>query len=225
MQRYNAEAEVYTSDIAAAVAAKPARVVLIGYAELAEFLAGLIAGGSTPAAVATFVVSDRLDDALFRRFTQPGALTGVAAIGTGSEIASRQNGFADQLDLGPAAGGATPTIRTLFAAESYDAVVVAALAAARARSDAPQAIADAAGAVSGSVKGDAAAQGEVCADGPACLAVLASGRDTLTYRGEGGPYRLDGDNLASAVTFARFPIGPDNKLATGQAEIFRVGDD
>lgn len=219
VQPYNPEAEVYTSDIAVAVAAKPARVVLIGYAELAEFLAGLIAGGSTPATVATFVVSDRLDDALFRRFTQPGALTGVAAIGTGSEIASRQSRFAEQLDLGSGISGADPGVRTLFAAESYDAVMIAALATAKARSDAPRAIADAAGSVSGSEGGDA------CADGPACLAVLASGGETLTYRGEGGPYRLNGDNVATAATFARVPIGTDNKLAAGQAEIFRVGDD
>ncbi|MFN0027024.1 MAG: ABC transporter substrate-binding protein [Acidimicrobiales bacterium] len=226
VQPYNAEAEVYTSDIAAAVAAKPARLVLIGYAELAEFLAGLIAGGATPATVPTFVVSDRLDDALFRRFTQPGALTGVAAIGTGSEVASRQSGFAQQLAAAPATANTTANTtaagsaaaRVLFAAESYDAVVIAALAAARARSDAPAAISDAAAAVTGGQDGDG------CADAAACLAVLASGRDTLSYRGEGGPYRLDQDNVATAATFARFPVGTDNKLATGQAEIFRVGD-
>lgn len=218
VQSFNAEAEVYTADIAAAVAAKPARVVLIGYAELAEFLAGLIAGGSVPATVPTFVVSDRLDDALFRRFTTPGALTGVAAIGTGSEIAARQNGFASQLGLA-AARPTDPATRVLFAAESYDAVVIAALAAAQARSDAPAAIARAAASVSGSDDGD------TCADAAACLAVLASGQQSVTYRGEAGPYRLDQDNVATAATFARFPIGPDNKLAVGQADIFRVGDD
>lgn len=211
VQRYNPEAEVYTADVANALAAGPAQVVFVGYAEVADFLSGFIARGVLPANFPLYVVSDRLDNALFRRFTQPGILNGLRAIGLGSEVESRGNGFAQRLvKADPAATNAA------FAAPTYDAVVVAALAAAKSVSDAPLALREAAPSVTGGTKGDR------CADEAACLAMLASGRQDVTYAGQGGPYRLDQQRLATAGTFAEFPMGSDNRLATGQAEAFRT---
>ena len=88
IQPYNPESEAYGGDVAAALAAGPAQIVLIGYAELADFIGGFIEQGVLPSAFPMTVVTDRLDQALFRRFAQPGVLNGLVAVGVGSERAA-----------------------------------------------------------------------------------------------------------------------------------------
>lgn len=214
VQAYNPESDVYSADVTAALAAGPAQVVLVGYAELAEFLSGFIAQGVLPAALPTTVVTDRLDDALFRRFSPP-VLQGLQAVAPASAVAA----------TGATATGATATggsgddaTSGPFAAEVYDAVAVVSLAAARAGSDGPKALHAAARSVTG---GDAAGDdGESCADIASCLRAAAGG--SLTYEGQAGPYRLDGDGVATEALFAAFTVGADNTLAGATVTTFRA---
>lgn len=209
VQAYNPESEAYAADVDAALAAGPAQVVFVGYAELADFVAGFALRGVLPAAFPMFVVTDRLDDALFRRFTQPGELSGMLAIGLGAAQAAEADGFADRVRA-----EATEATTTMFAAEVYDAVAVAALAAAHAGTDDPEELQAAVGAVTGG------SDGADCADVAACLEQVGDG--DVTYVGQAGPYRLGEDGVATEAAFALFPFGADNRLDVVGAQPFRV---
>lgn len=210
VQAYNPESDVYGADVAAALAAGPAQVVLVGYAELADFLSGFIAQGALPATLPTTVVTDRLDQALFRRFSPP-VLQGLQAVGPGSAA-----------DTGEAsgtggAGGTGGFIPGPFAAEVYDAVAVVSLAAARAGSDAPDALRAAAPSVTGGADGGRA---EACATIAACLTAAVDG--AVRYEGRAGPYRLDDDGVPTEAVFAAYAIGADNTLAAATVTTFRA---
>lgn len=213
VQPYNPESEAYGPDVDAALAASPEQVVFVGYAELAEFLSGFIAKGVLPGAVPMFVVTDRLDNALFRRFTQPGQLVGLQAIGIGATLTAETDGFADRVRT-----KATDAMVATFATETYDAVAIAALAAARARTDAPDEVRDAALEVTG---GAGSADGAECNEVAACLEPAADGAD-VSYVGHGGPYRLGDDGAPTEAAFGQFPFSADNVLDEAGAQPFRV---
>jgi branched-chain amino acid transport system substrate-binding protein len=98
-----------------------------------------------------------------------------------------------------------------FAAETYDAVTVAALAAARAQDDAGRSIAanlvDASGgAVEGSTGKPAA---EACSTYKDCRARLLSGPG-INYDGESGPIAFDANGDITTATFTVYTYGADN---------------
>jgi branched-chain amino acid transport system substrate-binding protein len=98
-----------------------------------------------------------------------------------------------------------------FAAETYDAVTVAALAAARAQDDAGRSITANLIAVSGGAVGGAPVEqaAEACLSYKDCLAVLKSGPD-VNYDGESGPVAFDANGDITAATFTVFKYGADN---------------
>ncbi len=98
-----------------------------------------------------------------------------------------------------------------FAAEAYDAVTVAALAAARAQDDAGRSIAANLIAVSGGMAEGSAggAAAEACQSYKDCLARLKSGPDA-NYDGESGPVAFDANGDVTAATFTVFTYGADN---------------
>ncbi|MGD9753784.1 MAG: ABC transporter substrate-binding protein [Acidimicrobiia bacterium] len=209
IQPYNPESEAYGGDVAAALAAGPAQIVLIGYAELADFIGGFIEQGVLPSAFPMTVVTDRLDQALFRRFAQPGVLNGLVAVGVGSERAALDGELAGRLAAeDPAATSVT------FAAEVYDAVVVSALATARAGSDAPRALRAEVGAVTGGEGGEACEAVEACLE--------AAGRGPVDWQGYGGPYRLDVSGVPEEAGFVAVTMGADNTFAAATLRAFRA---
>ncbi|MDQ0870375.1 neutral amino acid transport system substrate-binding protein [Arthrobacter sp. V1I9] len=106
-----------------------------------------------------------------------------------------------------------------FAAEAYDAVTVAALAAARAQDDAGRSIAANLIAVSGgSAEGSAGeGQGEACPSYKDCLERLKSGPDA-NYDGESGPIAFDANGDITTATFSVFTYGADNDPALSGLE-------
>jgi neutral amino acid transport system substrate-binding protein len=101
-----------------------------------------------------------------------------------------------------------------FAAEAYDAVTVAALAAARAQDDAGRSIAAnllaaSGGTVEGST-GEPAA--EACLTYKDCRAGLMSGPD-INYDGESGPVAFDANGDITTATFTVYTYGADNNPA------------
>ncbi|MFF1253651.1 ABC transporter substrate-binding protein [Pseudarthrobacter sp. NPDC058329] len=98
-----------------------------------------------------------------------------------------------------------------FAAEAYDAVTVAALAAARAQDDAGRSIAANLIAVSGGTAGQTAGEGpgEACLSFKDCLARLKSGPDA-NYDGESGPVAFDANGDITTATFTAFAYAADN---------------
>lgn len=94
-----------------------------------------------------------------------------------------------------------------FAAEAYDAVILAALAAARAQDDAGRSIAANLVGVSGGTTGDTSV--EPCLTYKDCAAGLASGGG-VNYDGESGPIAFDANGDITAANFSVFTYGPDN---------------
>ena len=111
-----------------------------------------------------------------------------------------------------------------YAAETYDALTLAALAAARAQDDAGRSIA----ANLISVSGGTAAAGTVAAPDPCrsykeCLGGLAAAPD-INYDGESGPVAFDANGDITTASFTVFTYGPDNNPGpTGHETAGRSG--
>ncbi|APX01354.1 ABC transporter substrate-binding protein [Arthrobacter sp. QXT-31] len=102
-----------------------------------------------------------------------------------------------------------------FAAESYDAVNLAALAAAAAEDDAGASIAGALISVSGGTSGSRASvspsgPATVCSTYKDCLAAIRDGK-AIDYDGESGPVRFDANGDVTAAKYMVFTYGADNK--------------
>lgn len=103
-----------------------------------------------------------------------------------------------------------------FAAETYDAVTLAALAAARAQDDAGRSIAANLIAVSGGSEAACTAYKE-------CLAGLSGGGE-INYDGESGPVAFDANGDITSASFMVFTYGPDNNPApTGSETAGKAG--
>ncbi|MGX1162310.1 amino acid/amide ABC transporter substrate-binding protein (HAAT family) [Arthrobacter sp. SLBN-100] len=106
-----------------------------------------------------------------------------------------------------------------FAAEAYDAMTVAALAAARAQDDAGRSIAANLIAVSGgTVEGSAGTPpAEPCLTYKDCRAGLMS-RPDINYDGESGPVAFDANGDITTATFTVYTYGADNNPAPSGRE-------
>ena len=118
-----------------------------------------------------------------------------------------------------------------FAAETYDAVILAALAAARAQDDAGRSIAANLTAVSGGAAGGVGSTGSAADNGEAapcssykdCLPGLAAGTGT-NYNGESGPVTFDANGDITTATFTVFTYGADNQpVPAGREAAGRAG--
>jgi branched-chain amino acid transport system substrate-binding protein len=152
-----------------------------------------------------------LSDGAFSRYGSrlgTKALDGARAVVLGQLPSA---GFQDRLL------GIDPALKDVsFAAETYDAVTLAALAAAKAEDDAGRSIAAGLIAVSGGTADGAGAAGTApCTSYKDCLAGKASGAD-INYDGESGPIAFDANGDITSATFTVFTYGADNiPAATG----------
>ncbi|MET3720880.1 MULTISPECIES: ABC transporter substrate-binding protein [unclassified Arthrobacter] len=117
-----------------------------------------------------------------------------------------------------------PALKDLsFAAEAYDAVNLAALAAVTADDDAGRSIAANLIAVSGGTAGgssgggSAGQPGKPCRSYSDCLAVLKSGAK-INYDGESGPIAFDAQGDITSANFMVFTYGPDNRAVLSGRE-------
>ncbi|MFF1882801.1 ABC transporter substrate-binding protein [Pseudarthrobacter sp. NPDC058196] len=104
-----------------------------------------------------------------------------------------------------------PTLKDVsYAAETYDAVTLAALAAARAQDDAGRSIAANLIPVSGGTAAPGAGTAAApCVTYKACLGGLAAGPE-INYDGESGPIAFDANGDITMASFSVFTYGPDN---------------
>ncbi|MFC9772022.1 MULTISPECIES: ABC transporter substrate-binding protein [unclassified Pseudarthrobacter] len=111
-----------------------------------------------------------------------------------------------------------------YAAETFDAVTLAALAAARAQDDAGPSIAANLVAVSGGTAAESQATAATpCTTYKDCLPALASGGG-INYDGESGPISFDTNGDITSATFTVFTYGSDNiPTATGHETAGRTG--
>lgn len=191
---YDPAAEGLGPDVVGTLDTTADAIVVVGLAETALVLDQLVAAGQGPAARAVYGTDGNLGERLGDLVQDPSTLACLRGL---LPVATPDDDFAARLRThDPALAGAT-TAGLDLAAESYDAVVLAALAAASAGTDDGAALA-------GGI-GPASRSGTPCSDVAACLELAATGAD-LAYRGRTGPIALDeaGNRTEAGLTVVAF---------------------
>ena len=137
----------------------------------------------------------------------PGTLNGVRATYPGSELS---DDFRDRLL------GVDDSLKDFtYGAESYDATIVAALAAIAADNDSGKAIAE--------KMQEVTTGGEKCTDFTSCSDLLADGTD-IDYDGASGPIEFNSTGSPSSATIGIFQYGEDNTYAPESYETGEIPD-
>ncbi|WP_201931479.1 ABC transporter substrate-binding protein [Nocardioides donggukensis] len=148
-------------------------------------------GGDDASGVQLYFVDGNTAD--YSADFDPGTLEGVRATYPGPEIA---DDFRDRLL------GVDPKLKDFtYGQESYDAVMVTALAAVAAKNDSGKAIAKE---IPGVTK-----DGEQCTDFKSCSDLLADGQD-IDYDGPSGPLSLNETGSPAEATIGIYQYGDDN---------------
>ncbi|WP_322409836.1 ABC transporter substrate-binding protein [Microbacterium invictum] len=196
---YNTGDTNFDAQISEVLAADPDAIALITFEEVTTILPGLL--GSFPADKLYFVdgnLSDFSDDGL-----EPGALTGAKGTLPGLSIDSIGD-FTASLDEWVAAEGLPELTEYSYAAESFDAVVLLALASLAAGSTDSAAIAENLITVSG---GDG--DGEKCTSYAECADIILGG-GTADYDGISGPITFDEVGDPTEASIGIYQYGEDN---------------
>ncbi|MFC0680782.1 ABC transporter substrate-binding protein [Lysobacter korlensis] len=202
METYNTGDTNFDAQISAVLAADPDAIALITFEEVVTILPGLV--DSFPAENLYFV------DGNLKNFSEqldPGMLEGAKGTLPGltiDDIAS----FTDELQAFQADNGGEELEDFSYAAESYDAVILLALAAMQARSVEGADIAAELQAVSGGVD----EEGEQCSTFADCAQIIVDG-GTPNYDGVSGPISFDENGDPTRASIGIYQYGPDNNYA------------
>ncbi|MGI8575744.1 MAG: ABC transporter substrate-binding protein [Egibacteraceae bacterium] len=183
---YDPQAQTFDTEIQKLVSADPDAIAVIGFDESARILQTMIEQGIGPSEKIVYGVDGNIGNALAEAVGEDGALAGMKGTLPG---AVAEGEFKDQLLE------VDPQLKDFsYAAETYDAVIVSALAAVAAESDAGEALAQE---LPGVTEG-----GTKCMTFEECKQLLESGED-IDYDGESGPIEM---NEAGDPTTANFQI-------------------
>lgn len=177
---YSADAENFTAEINQLAAAKPDAIVLITFEEITKIVPGLISKGLGPDKVQYYFVDGNMADYSDQSFD----LTGVK--GTFPAPAEVDTSFNDKLL------GVDPDLEDFtYGPQSYDAVMLVALASVAAGDDSGESIAAQMQAVS--------RDGTKCTTYADCVELLDAGED-IDYDGVSGPVDLNESGSPNAAT-------------------------
>ena len=172
-ETYDPQAENFDAEISSVVAANPDAIVIIGFDETAQILGGLIEAGFGPDTKLIYGTDGNMGNALAQQFDDPSVVAGMKGTLPGVDVAGELADFRDAL-----LGVDPDLIDFSYAAESYDAVIVTALAAIAAGSDDGVAVA--------AEINEVTRGGEKCTTFADCKALLEGGAD-IDYDGVSGP--------------------------------------
>ena len=166
-------------------------------------------GGTDEAKQVNVYGSDgNMGNALGEKFTEPGSLAGMRGTTPLTELAPD---FTDRLlEVDPA------LIDFNYSAETYDAVVLAALAVETARTNDATTFAPF---VNGLTAG-----GEKCTDYATCLTIVATGGD-VDLDGLSGPLAFTDPGEPAAASFGILSFGEDNMIDNDLTEYVQGGDE
>ena len=177
---YAADAQNYTAEVNKVAASKPDAIVLIAFEETTKIVPQLIAKGVGPQDVQLYFVDGNLADYSKQNFD----LTGVK--GTLPVAAEEDPGFNDRLlEIDPDLDSYS------YAAQSYDAAVIIALAAIAAGDDDGTAV--------GSEIINVTKDGTQCSSFEECKTLLEEGED-IDYEGVSGPTDMNDTGSPSSGT-------------------------
>ncbi|WP_139980983.1 ABC transporter substrate-binding protein [Nocardioides litoris] len=195
---YGENAQSYDSQVAEAADAGGDALVLIGFEETATIVPQLITAGAGPADVDTYFVDGNTADYSSDSDPSlpPGTLEGVKGTIPGADTGGE---FQERLlEVDP------ELTSYAYAAESYDAVMVSALAAIAAGSDNGEAVA--------SEIVNVTKDGEKCTTFADCVALLEDGQD-IDYDGASGPIELGETGSPTAASIGIYEYDGQNKNA------------
>jgi ABC-type branched-subunit amino acid transport system substrate-binding protein len=191
---YDPAATNFSAQVGEIKAANPQAIVLIGFDESSRVIQEMVAQGIGPQQVPLYLVDGNTSNTLGDDLP-PGTLEGVKGSIPGAEATDEfktrlQDAYGMLEDFA-------------YAAESYDAVVVSALAAVAAQSDAGEAIGEEIPGVT--------SDGEKCDSFAACQQLLEDGED-IDYDGVSGPIELSDAGDPTSAFVGIYTYGPDNKF-------------
>jgi branched-chain amino acid transport system substrate-binding protein len=181
---YAVDTESFDAEIDALVEAGSDAIVVIGFAESANILTTMNERGIGPSDVAVYGVDGNLG--IETEMSDPSILEGMKFTTPSVDLASISD-FTARLDAEGDMGGVYA-----YGAETYDSIVITALAAAIAGTDDPSAIA---AEINGVTAG-----GEKCLSFEECIALVEAGTD-IDYDGLGGPYEFVEAGEPAAASF------------------------
>lgn len=194
---YNAGETSFTSIVDTVLADEPDAIAVIAFEETASIIPELVSTQGFPGEAVYFVDGNLSNGYEFPEGTLDGAKGTLPGNFATDEFRERL------LEIDPELTDFS------YSAESYDAVILAALAAAQAGNDHPQAIRDNLQSVS-----EGGEKCEVFAD---CLALIADGED-IDYDGPSGPITFDENGDPSEAYIGIYQYGADNKYTPLNAE-------
>lgn len=188
---YSVDATSYTSEIQKIKDAKPDAIVLIAFNETTKIIPGFESAGIGPKDVQTYFVDGNTAD--YGKDFPKGTLTGIKATYPGAEL---KDDFKERmLEVDPKLKDFT------YGPESYDATILAALAAEAAGDDSGKSVA--------AELANVSREGEKCETFEACKALLDQDKD-IDYDGVSGPVDLNDTGSPSKATIGIFEYENDN---------------
>jgi branched-chain amino acid transport system substrate-binding protein len=188
---YDPEAQTFEAEVQAVVTEDPDALALIGFEESSRILTSLIEQGFTPQNKKIYMVDGNTSNTYYLDLPA-GALNGIK--GT-SPLTDLSDDFTQRLL------GVNPGLTDyLYAGESYDAVMITALAAQIAGTDNP---AEVARNLNGVTR-----DGEKCTSWDDCLALIEAG-DDIDYDGASGPQEFSQNGEPTEASFGILVYAPD----------------
>jgi ABC-type branched-subunit amino acid transport system substrate-binding protein len=189
---YNKDATSFTAEVNKLAAAEPDAIVLVAFAETTTIVPQLIAKGLGPQDVQLYFVDGNLSNYPDEDFD----LTGVK--GTAPTSATPDPDFEALLKQTPPMG---PDDALTYGPESYDAVILSALAAIAAGDDSGEAI--------GANIVDVSREGTKCTSFEECAALLEDGED-IDYDGKSGDADMTDSGSLGKGTYGIYEYGDGN---------------
>jgi ABC-type branched-subunit amino acid transport system substrate-binding protein len=199
---YDAEAQDFSAEVDEVVSSNADGLILIGFDESSRILSGLFEQGFTPDKKSIYLVDGNTGNALGEDFAdQPGALEGVTGTYPSAELTDefRQKMLDQNPDL----------IDFLYGPETYDAVIITALAAEQAGTDKADEVARNINSVT--------RDGTECTGYKECSDLIADGKD-IDYTGPSGPQDFSQPGEPTKASFAVETFGADNKIDESKRE-------
>ncbi|RLV55217.1 amino acid ABC transporter substrate-binding protein [Aeromicrobium phragmitis] len=188
---YDANASTFGSEVQEVANSNPDAIVLVAFNETTKIIPELISAGVGPQDVQTYFVDGNTAD--YSADLPPGTLEGVRATYPGAELSDE---FRERLlSIDPNLDSFT------YGPESYDAVILVALAAIAADNDSGQAIA--------SEMQNVSADGTKCTTFAECKELLEQGED-IDYDGVSGPIEFGDTGSITAASIGIFQYNAEN---------------
>ncbi|MFI7124318.1 ABC transporter substrate-binding protein [Nonomuraea sp. NPDC050153] len=203
---YDPKAADFSADVAKIKAKSPKAIVLIGFEETAKVVAELVKQGLTADKHKWYMVDGNMSNTNFLRMPK-GTLKGVK--GTIPGAAAPEAFQKKLLTVNPKLTEFT------YAAESYDAVTLIALAAEVAKDDSGAAVA--------ARLVDVSKSGEKCTGFKECVDLVKAGKD-IDYEGVSGPVDFNEVGDPAVATIGVYQYGAANTFDAAKALEYRQGN-